>query len=45
MARDILELVADGPEGDDIWHAYQDDLEDEKLLDEEEMEAQMVDAE
>ncbi|KAJ2928313.1 hypothetical protein H1R20_g8785, partial [Candolleomyces eurysporus] len=44
MARDILELVVDGPEGDEIWQAYQDDLEDEKLLDEEEMEAQMVDA-
>jgi hypothetical protein len=44
MARDIFELVAEGPDADDIWQAYQDDPEDEKLLDEEEMEAQMVDA-
>ncbi|KAF8893964.1 hypothetical protein BD779DRAFT_1669476 [Infundibulicybe gibba] len=40
-SRDLLDLVADGPEGDGIWAAYQD--EEDEQVDEEEMEARLLD--
>jgi hypothetical protein len=38
MARDLLELVVEGPEGDVIWDVYQDSVETGNDVDEEEME-------
>jgi len=35
MARDLLDLVVDGPEGDSIWAAYQVDTENNSDTDEE----------
>lgn len=34
MARDLLELVVDGPEGDSVYSAYHDEEEDEGELEE-----------
>jgi hypothetical protein len=39
MARDLLEMVVDGPEVDSIWALYQDDLEEN---DEGEMEERLM---
>ncbi len=30
-ARDLLDLVMDGPEQDSVWAAYQEDLEEERV--------------
>lgn len=30
-ARDLLDLVMDGPEQDSVWAAYQEDLEEERM--------------
>ena len=38
MARDLLDQVVEGPEGDFVWAAYQDNVEQESI-DDEEMEA------
>jgi hypothetical protein len=42
MARDILELVVDGPEGDSVWAAFQTEPDEESTIDEEEMEARLM---
>lgn len=42
MARDLLELVVDGPELDGIWAAYQEDPDEANQMDEEEMESQLL---
>lgn len=34
MARDLLELVVDGPEGDSVYSAFHDEDEDEGELEE-----------
>lgn len=44
MARDLLDLVVEGPEGDSVYSAYQDDVEDESVTDDEEMEARILEA-
>lgn len=38
-ARELLDLVVDGPEGDHIWAAYHMEPDNESELDEEEKEA------
>lgn len=43
-ARELLDLVVDGPEGDSIWAAYQMEPENESETDEEEREARLMDA-
>jgi len=42
MARDLLDLVVDGPEGDSVWAAYQADPDNASDTDEEEMEAKLL---
>ncbi|KAF9451946.1 hypothetical protein P691DRAFT_722962 [Macrolepiota fuliginosa MF-IS2] len=41
-ARELLDLVVDGPEGDSIWAAYQMEPENESETDEEEREARRI---
>ncbi|KAJ7587198.1 hypothetical protein C8J56DRAFT_943791 [Mycena floridula] len=41
MARDLLDLVVDGPEADGVWAAYQDDSQSENNLDDD-MEEQLL---
>lgn len=42
MTRDLLDLVVEGPEGDSVYAAYQDDADDGSVTDDEEMEARML---
>jgi len=42
MARDILELVVDGPEGDSVWAAFQAEPDEESTMDEGEIEARFM---
>jgi len=42
MARDLLELVVEGPEGDSIWTVYQGGSELESEVDDEEKEARLL---
>jgi hypothetical protein len=42
MAREVLDLVADGPEGDSIWSLYQDADKNESEMDEGEIEARLM---
>jgi hypothetical protein len=35
MARDLLDLVVDGPESESVWNAFQDDPEDPEEMEEE----------
>lgn len=42
VAREILEVVVDGPEGDSVWAAFQAEPDEESIIDEEEMEAQLM---
>ena len=44
MTRDLLDLVVEGPEGDSVYAAYQDDAEEGSITDDEEMEARMLEA-
>lgn len=41
IAREILEVVVDGPEGDSVWAAFQNEPDEDKI-DEEDMEAQLM---
>jgi hypothetical protein len=41
VAREILEVVVDGPEGDNVWAAFQTEPED-GVLDDEEIEARRM---
>jgi len=41
-AREILELVIDGPEGDSVWVAFQFEPDEDSAIDEEEMEARLI---
>lgn len=41
-ARELLDLVVDGPEGDSVWAAYQMEPENESETDEEEREARRM---
>ena len=42
MAREILEVVVDGPEGDNVWAAFQTEPEEDDALDDEEIEARRM---
>lgn len=42
MARELLDLVVDGPEGDSVWAAYQTEPDQDSLTDEDEMEARLI---
>jgi hypothetical protein len=42
IARDILELVIDGPEGDSVWAAFQSEQDEDGTIDEEELEAHLI---
>lgn len=42
ISRELLELVIDGPEGDSIWRALQIELEEDKIIDEGDMEAELL---
>jgi len=42
IAREILEVVVDGPEGDNVWAAFQIEPEEEGALDDEEIEARRM---
>lgn len=42
IAREILELVIDGPETDSVWAAFQPEQDEESVIDEGEMEAQLM---
>jgi hypothetical protein len=42
IARDILELVIDGPEGDSVWAAFQSEQDEDGAIDEEELEAHLI---
>jgi hypothetical protein len=42
MARDILDLVVDGPDADRIWQTYQTETEAANETDEEEMEMKLL---
>ena len=42
IARDILELVIDGPEGDSIWAAFQSEQDEDSTVDVEELEARFM---
>lgn len=44
MARDLLDLVVEGPESDSVYAAYQSDVEDGSVTDDEEMEARLLEA-
>jgi hypothetical protein len=44
MARDLLDLVVEGPEGDNVWAAYQGEPDPGNDTDEEEMEAKLLGA-
>jgi hypothetical protein len=43
MARDLLEAVVEGPEGDSIWSVYRSGPDAESEIDEEEMERLLAD--
>ncbi|KAF8161182.1 hypothetical protein B0H34DRAFT_369698 [Crassisporium funariophilum] len=42
LAREILEVVVDGPETDSLWVAFQTEPEGDSVTDEEEMEARLM---
>lgn len=42
IAREILEVVVDGPEGDNVWAAFQTESEEDSALDDEEIEARRM---
>lgn len=42
-ARDLMDLIVEGPEGDSVWVAYQDGESDSVTEDDDEMEAQLLD--
>lgn len=42
MAREILDLVVDGPECDNIWQTYHIEPDNASQTDEEEMEANLL---
>ena len=42
VAREVLELMVDGPEGDSVWAAFQAEPDEEVGVDEGEMEAQFI---
>ncbi|KII92061.1 hypothetical protein PLICRDRAFT_103681 [Plicaturopsis crispa FD-325 SS-3] len=42
MARQLLELVVDGPEYDGVWATFQDDPDQDSATDDEEMEARRL---
>jgi hypothetical protein len=42
MARDLLELVVEGPEGDNVWAVYQGVSDSESDVDDEEKEARLL---
>lgn len=42
MAKDLLEHVVDGPEGDAIWEVYQGNFDNASETDEGDMEAQLL---
>ncbi len=43
MARELLDLVVDGPESDSIWSLYQENSgKDESEMDEGEIEARLM---
>lgn len=42
MAKDLLEHVVDGPEGDAIWEVYQGNFDNAVETDEGDMEAQLL---
>lgn len=42
IARDILELVIDGPEGDSVWSAFQSEQDEEGAIDVEDLEAHLI---
>jgi hypothetical protein len=44
MARDLLDLVVEGPEGDSVYAAYQNDVDEGSVTDDEEMEARLLDS-
>lgn len=44
MARDLLDLVVEGPEGDSVYAAYQIEPDEGSITDDEEMEARLLDA-
>jgi hypothetical protein len=44
MARDLLDLVVEGPEGDSVYAAYQIETDEGSITDDEEMEARLLDA-
>jgi hypothetical protein len=44
MARNLLDLVVEGPEGDSVYAAYQSELDEGSITDDEEMEARLLDA-
>jgi hypothetical protein len=44
MARDLLDLVVEGPDGEGIWAAYQGEPEQGNDTDDEEMEAKLLGA-
>jgi hypothetical protein len=44
MARDLLDLVVEGPEGDSVYAAYQSDVDEGSVTDDEEMEARLLDS-
>jgi len=42
VARDIVEVVVDGPEGDSIWAAFQQESFEDNAIEEDEMEARLL---
>ncbi|EGN99743.1 hypothetical protein SERLA73DRAFT_179920 [Serpula lacrymans var. lacrymans S7.3] len=44
MARELLDLVVEGPEGDSVWATYQEGPEQESEADDDEVEARRLDA-
>lgn len=44
MARNLLDLVVEGPEGDSVYAAYQSDPDEGSITDDEEIEARLLDS-
>lgn len=42
MARDLLNLVVEGPECDSVWAVYQEEVNEQSDTDDEEMEARYL---
>ncbi|KAF4620726.1 hypothetical protein D9613_000760 [Agrocybe pediades] len=42
VARGILEVVFDGPEGDSVWAAFQQESDEDSAMEEDEMEARLL---